>query len=91
MAIDSIYIVALLLAPVFLEYAKIRIRIERQMNFIIIAALLLFVSVAFNTSFWNTTVFIGGIPNFASIAFELAGLVLLLVGAIWAVLELIKQ
>ena len=82
MAVDVWFAVATLLTPVFAEYAKIRVKAERQFNFIAAAGIFFLLAIAFNASFFALT---GGAGVYGMYLFEFLGWLFLLVGVLWAV------
>lgn len=82
MAVDVWFAMATLLAPVFAEYAKIRVKAERQFNFIAAAGIFFLLAIAFNASFLTMA---GGAAIYGLYLFEFLGWLFLLVGALWAV------
>lgn len=82
MAVDVWFAIATLLAPVFAEYAKIRVKAEKQFNFIASAGIFFLLAIAFNASFLTMA---GDAAMYGMYLFEFLGWIFLLVGAIWAV------
>lgn len=82
MAVDVWFAVATLLAPVFAEYAKIRMKAEKQFNFIAAAGIFFLLAIAFNASFLTLA---GGAAIYGVYLFEFLGWLFLLVGVLWAV------
>lgn len=82
MAVDVWFVVATLLAPVFAEYAKIRVKAERQFNFIAAAGIFFLLSIGFTASFFAL---VGDTALWGMYLFEFLGWLFLLVGVLWAV------
>ena len=82
MALDVWFAMAILLAPVFAEYAKIRVKAEKQFNFIAAGGIFFLLAIAFNASFLSMA---GGAAVYGIYLFEFLGWIFLLVGALWAV------
>ncbi len=80
--VDVWFAIATLLAPVFAEYAKIRVKAERQFNFIAAAGIFFLLALAFNASFLALA---GGAGIYGLYLFEFLGWIFLLVGVLWAV------
>ncbi len=81
--VDVWFAVATLLAPVFAEYAKIRVKAEKQFNFIAAAGIFFLLALGFNASFF--TALAGGAEVWGMYLFEFLGWLFLLVGVLWAV------
>jgi hypothetical protein len=82
MAVDVWFAMATLLAPVFAEYAKIRVKAEKQFNFIAAAGIFFLLSIAFTASFLEMA---GTVAMYGVWFFQFLGWLFLLVGALWAV------
>jgi len=85
---DVWFALAVLIAPVFAEYAKIRTKVERPFNFIAAAGIFFLLAIAFNASFF--VAFAGGVEAFGMYLFEFLGWLFLLIGVLWAALGLMK-
>ena len=83
MAVDVWFVVATLLAPVFAEYAKIRVKAERQFNFIAAAGIFFLLSIGFTATFFMDLA--GTAYLYGVYLFEFLGWLFLLVGVLWAV------
>ncbi|MBU0953655.1 MAG: hypothetical protein KKA90_04545 [Nanoarchaeota archaeon] len=87
MALEVFAVFAVLLAPVFAEYARIRAKSARGFNLIFAAGTMFLLA-------WGFTVFSGtlaaNIAPMGELLFDFIGWVLLLVGAITVALDLSK-
>jgi hypothetical protein len=84
---DVWFALAVLIAPVFAEYAKIRTKVERPFNFIAAAGIFFLLAIAFNVSFFTLA---GGVEAFGMYLFDFLGWLFLLIGVLWAALGLMK-
>ncbi|NIP40019.1 MAG: hypothetical protein GTN39_00715 [Candidatus Aenigmarchaeota archaeon] len=87
MAVDVWFALAILIAPVFAEYAKIRTKVERPFNFIAGAGIFFLLAIAFTADFFT---FAGGAAVYGVYLFEFLGWLFLLIGVLWAALGLMK-
>ncbi|MBU0898458.1 MAG: hypothetical protein KKB03_02605 [Nanoarchaeota archaeon] len=85
--VDVIYIVAILLAVVFLEYVKVRDAMNISWKLLIITALILFLSGTFEFAVW-AGLGMGEIMLWGSYILQLAAWVMLLITTIVGALEL---
>ncbi len=83
MAVDVWFVVATLLTPVFAEYAKIRVKAEKQFNFIAAAGIFFLLAIGFSASFLVD--FVGAAYLYGVYLFEFLGWLFLLIGVLWAV------
>ncbi|MEE9323547.1 MAG: hypothetical protein V3U72_03295 [Candidatus Aenigmarchaeota archaeon] len=81
--VDVWFVVATLLTPVFAEYAKIRVKAEKQFNFIVAAGIFFLLSIGFTADFMVT--FAGASYVWGVYIFEFLGWLFLLIGVLWAV------
>jgi hypothetical protein len=79
--VEALYLaVVALLAPVFAEYAKIRVKVEQPFNLVAGAGVLFLLAAGFETALWTSVVE----TNYGSYLFQLIGWIFLLIGVIWA-------
>ena len=79
---------ALLLAPVFAEYAKIRAKTSKAFNFIAGAGVLTLLAVSFGV--FNGISGAESVATYGGLLFEFIAWIFVLVGALWAALDLTK-
>jgi len=84
---DVWFALAVLIAPVFAEYAKIRTKVEKPFNFIAAAGIFFLLAIAFTADFFAMA---GGAAVYGVYLFEFLGWLFLLIGVIWAALGLMK-
>ncbi|HDD46528.1 MAG TPA: hypothetical protein ENG42_03555 [Candidatus Aenigmarchaeota archaeon] len=88
MGVDVYLAVAVLLAPVFAEYAKVRAKAEKAFSMLVVSGLFFLLSLSF-----GATVFagFGSLALFGTMLFEVLGWLLLLIGAVWVAVLLLKE
>ena len=85
--VDVWFAVALLIAPVFAEYAKIRVKAEKAFSMVALAGLFLLLAGSFQVQFFNMA---AGYSLYAVYLFEFLGWLVLLIGVLWAATKLVK-
>ncbi len=78
-----------LLVPVFAEYAKIRKGAEKAFNWIAIAGVSFILATAFGITLWAT--YIPQLAMYGAMLFEFVGWIFVLVGALLAIVSLMKK
>lgn len=80
---------AVLLAPVFAEYAKIREKAERAFEFLAGGGVLFLLAYAFEVSLFQTQLV--QVAKYGGLAFQLLGWVFVVTGSVWAAIELARD
>ena len=89
--VNTLYLaIACLLVPVFAEYAKIRKNAEKAFNWIAIGGVSFILATAFGVSFW-TTIGAETVTTYGGLIFEFVGWIFVLIGALLAIVEIIKK
>ncbi len=89
MAFEMVWFaLAILLAPVFAEYAKIRAKAEKGFNFIAGAGIFFLLAMGFQVSLFNMA---GGAAVYGVYLFEFIGWLFLLIGVLMAAMGLLKK
>lgn len=90
MAVELLYLgVVCLLVPVFAEYAKIRKNAEKAFNWIAVAGVSFILATAFSINLWAT--YIPQLAMYGGMLFEFVGWIFVLIGAILAIVTMMKK
>jgi succinate dehydrogenase hydrophobic anchor subunit len=79
-----------LLTPVFTEYAKLRTKVAKPVNFVAIAGVFFLLASGFEISMW-ASIQVYSAAFYGSLLFQFLGWLFLLIGVLWAAFGLLKE